>query len=204
MPIEYEPCSLCQNHAEYSCSHCGELVCANDARIRVICTNCLSQKHCEYRIRQAVCDDLESLEALVTLFWGDPMQLMFDQHFKVTEHPAIIAETNDGIGGFIFYTPFRKDWVLIIALGVLPQFQGCGIGRDLVAHVEKITKEQGRQRLFVVTTNDNLPALAFYQRVGFQLFEVIPNVVSQKLGGTFPGFAHIPIRDELRLRKQVI
>jgi ribosomal protein S18 acetylase RimI-like enzyme len=146
---------------------------------------------------------LESLEALVTLFWGDPMQLMFDQQFKVTEHPAFVAETDHKICGFIFYTPFQRDAVLIVALGVLPQFQGCGIGRDLIAHVEKYAKEHERQLLFVVTTNDNLPALAFYQRVGFQLFEVISDVVSQKLGGSFPGFANIPIRDELRLRKQV-
>lgn len=132
------------------------------------------------------------------------MQLMFDQQFKVTEHPAMIAENDNGIGGFLFYTPFRTDVVLILALGVLPQFQGCGIGRNLMSHIEKIAKEQGRQLLFVVTTNDNLPALAFYQRVGFQLFEVVPNVVSKKLGGSFPGFANIPIRDELRLQKHVI
>ena len=90
-----------------------------------------------------------------------------------------------------------------MAVGVLPQYQGRGIGRALITQVEKFAREQGRPRLFVVTTNDNLPALAFYQRLGFQLFEVVPNVVTQKLGGIFPGFANIPIRDELRLQKDV-
>ena len=168
-----------------------------------MCTTCDLPKACEYQIHQAFCEDVEVLQGLVKRFWGEPEQLMFDQRFIVTEYPAIVAECDNKIVGFIFYAPFREEVVLIMAVGVLPQYQGRGIGRSLISQVEKFAKEQGRQRLFVVTTNDNLPALAFYQRLGFQLFEVVPNVVSQKLGGIFPGFANIPIRDELRLQKYV-
>ena len=129
---------------------------------------------------------------------------MFEQDFTVSEYPAIVAESNNEINGFIFYTPFRDDAVLILALGVLPQYQGCGIGKALVVQVEKYTREQGRKQLYVVTTNDNLPALAFYQRLGFQLFEVIPDVVAEKLGGIQLGISNIPIRDELRLSKAIL
>jgi ribosomal protein S18 acetylase RimI-like enzyme len=103
--------------------------------------------------------------------------------------------------GFIFYKPFNEDTVLVVALGVLPQYQVCGIGCDLLAQVEAYAREQGRRRIVVVTTNDNLPALAFYQRVGFQIFEIIPNNIAKKLGGIQLGVANIPIRDELRLQK---
>lgn len=201
MPLEYERCSLCDNPAEYSCSKCGELVCANDAKIRIKCAKCSPPSHCEYEIRQALCEDVDSLSALVTLFWGDPVQLMFDQQFTVTDQPAFIAECNNKIAGFIFYTPFQDTTALIVALGVLPQYQGCGIGRDLIARVELFAKEQKRNRLLVVTTNDNLLALSFYQRAGFQLFEVVPGIIAEKIGGVQPGVAQIPIRDELRLRK---
>jgi ribosomal protein S18 acetylase RimI-like enzyme len=201
MPIDNEPCSLCGSQAEYSCSECGELICANDTRIRLKCTKCSSAGQREYTIHQAFCEDIEPLSALVTLFWGDSVQLMFDHHYKVTEQPAFIAESDNKIAGFIFYTPFQDDAVLIVALGVLPMYQGCGIGRDLVTRVEEFAKEQGRPRMLVVTTNDNLPALSFYQCVGFQLFEVIPDIIAEKLGGFQPGFAQIPIRDELRFRK---
>jgi ribosomal protein S18 acetylase RimI-like enzyme len=128
---------------------------------------------------------------------------MFDQQYTVTEQPAFIAKSDNKIAGFIFYTLFQDDAVLIVALGVLSQYQGCGIGRDLIAHVEQFAKEQERQRLLVVTTNDNLLALGFYQRAGFQLFEVVPDVVAQKLGRVHPGIANIPIRDELRFQKRV-
>ncbi|MFX1510835.1 MAG: GNAT family N-acetyltransferase [Promethearchaeota archaeon] len=129
------------------------------------------------------------------------MQRMFDQDFTVSEYPAIVAECDEKIAGFLFYTPFRQNAVLLLALGVLAHYQGCGIGKALVAHVEQFARDQGRFQLLVVTTNDNLPALGFYQRIGFQLFEVIPDVVAEKLGGIQEGVANIPIRDELRLRK---
>ncbi|MHA2427048.1 MAG: N-acetyltransferase family protein [Candidatus Hermodarchaeia archaeon] len=203
MPIEYEPCSLCDSPAEYSCSECGEQVCANNVRIRVVCTKCSSPKECKYTLHQAFSKDIEQLERLVTLFWGDPVQQMFDQQFKVTEQPAIVAESDDKIVGFLFYTPFHEDEILIVACGVLPRYQGCGIGKALITQIEKVAFEQGRERLLVVTTNDNLPALAFYQQIGFQLFEVVPNIVAKKLGGTLLGVANIPIRDELRMQKHL-
>ncbi len=203
MYANYESCSLCENQAEFSCFKCGKLICGNDARIRVVCTSCYIPKKCEYKIHQAFSEDVETIEEMVKLFWGDPKQLMFNQSFIVTEYPAIVVKNNGKLVGFISYTPFDDDAVLILALGILPQFQGCGIGKELVAHIEKIAQKQGHQRLLVVTTNDNLPALAFYQRIGFQLYEVVPNVVAQKLGGLYPGIADIPIRDELRLQKRV-
>jgi ribosomal protein S18 acetylase RimI-like enzyme len=166
-----------------------------------LCAKCSSPKQCEYQIHEKGHEDIESLEGLVKLFWGDPVQLMFDQCFTILEQPAYLAKRNNTIVGFIFYTPFREDAMLIVALGILPQFQGCGIGRELVTHVEKFARDQGRRQLLVVTTNDNLPAVAFYQHIGFQLYEVVPNNIAEKLGGIQLGVANIPIRDELRLRK---
>lgn len=128
---------------------------------------------------------------------------MFDQDFTVSEYPAIVAENEEKIAGFIFYTPFRDDAVLILALGVLPEYQGCGVGKALVGQVEQFAREEERSQLLVVTTNDNLLALAFYQHQGFQLFEVIPDIVAEKLGRIQEGLANIPIRDELRLRKRL-
>ena len=51
-------------------------------------------------------------------------------------------------------------------------------------------------------TNDNLPALYFYQRRGYYVTEWIPNGVAQHAkDASLPGFGGIPIRDEVRLEK---
>lgn len=201
MQGKYTQCSFCSNPAEYVCAKCGQLACAQDVHIRAVCIDCNSVEQQEYQIHQAVCEDSEALEELVTLFWGNPVQLMFDESFRVVEQPAFVAESANQIVGFLFYTPFRERAVLIVAVGVLPKYQGKGIGKALIARVEAFAKDAGRSQLLVVTTNDNLPALAFYQRLGFQLFEVVPDIIGEKLGGLQPGVAKIPIRDELRLRK---
>ena len=60
-----------------------------------------------------------------------------------------------------------------------------------------------KKRLFVSTSNDDLPALAFYQTNGFQIYEVKPNVIAMKHGKIISGIAGLPVRDELRLQKTV-
>ena len=58
-------------------------------------------------------------------------------------------------------------------------------------------------RLLVATTNDNLPALYFYQRHGYRLTELIPNSVADHTHQEEAGFAGIPVRDEVRLEKRL-
>jgi len=54
------------------------------------------------------------------------------------------------------------------------------------------------------TTNDNLPALYFYQRRGWVITELVAGsmVPHAKLPGG-RGFAGIPVRDEVRLEKRL-
>jgi len=58
-----------------------------------------------------------------------------------------------------------------------------------------------KKRLLVSTSNDDLPALAFYQSIGFQIYEVKPNVIAEKHNEILAGIGGLPVRDELRLRK---
>lgn len=58
-------------------------------------------------------------------------------------------------------------------------------------------------RLWLITTNDNVGALVFYQKAGFRLVAVYPDAVNQarKLKPQIPLVAEngIPIRDEIEL-----
>jgi ribosomal protein S18 acetylase RimI-like enzyme len=197
----YNRCHLCEKHSEFQCSVCNQFTCGNDGRIRIVCTDCLREQKCTYSIHPATCDDVATIEEMVQLFWGDPVQLMFERQYTVAQEPAIVAESDKNIIGFISYSDFNQNTVLIVALGILPGYQGCGIGQVLVKQIEEYARGQGKQQLLVVTSNDNLPALAFYQRLGFQLYDVATDVIAKKLGGLHLGIANIPIRDELRLRK---
>ena len=81
--------------------------------------------------------------------------------------------------------------------------QGEGIGTALINIVKETAKAKGCRRLWLITTNDNLNALRFYQKRGFHLTAIYPNALeaSRKLKHGIPMKAAngIPIRDELEL-----
>jgi len=80
---------------------------------------------------------------------------------------------------------------------------GTGVGSALIAAVRKIAQSANCARLWLITTNDNMHALRFYQKRGFRLVAVHPNALehSRKLKPEIPlvGFDGIPLRDELEL-----
>src|SRR5207237_799381 len=76
-----------------------------------------------------------------------------------------------------------------------------GVGGHLVAEAELLARRLGLQRVVVATSNDNLPALYFYQRRGYRMTELVVNSVVAHTGQEVAGFAGIPVRDEVRLQK---
>ena len=76
-----------------------------------------------------------------------------------------------------------------------------GIGSALIDSVKRVAWLQGCRRIWLITTNDNTPALRFYQRRGFSLVAVYRNAIagSRKLKPEIPlaGVDGIPIRDEI-------
>jgi N-acetylglutamate synthase-like GNAT family acetyltransferase len=83
------------------------------------------------------------------------------------------------------------------------QQPGAGIGSSLLQAVKERAEGAGCRRLWLITTNDNLEALKFYQQKGFELVAVHRNAleVSRQLKPQIPetGRHGIPLRDEVEL-----
>lgn len=58
-------------------------------------------------------------------------------------------------------------------------------------------------RLVVATSNDDVPALYLYQRLGFVLTGIKVGAILRHHGGEERGFAGIPVRDELQLERRL-
>jgi GNAT superfamily N-acetyltransferase len=95
------------------------------------------------------------------------------------------------------------DALHIAALATDPMWQRSGVGGYLVAEAELLARRLNLNRLVVSTTNDNLPALYFYQRRGYRLTELVPDSVIIHTHQQVAGFAGIPTRDEIRLEKRL-
>lgn len=115
-----------------------------------------------------------------------------------TELPGFIVEKEGNIIGLITYT-FKNGDCEIVSLDSVVEDQG--IGTKLIEMVLVEAREQNCRRVWLITTNDNIRAIRFYQKRGFQLIAVYPDEVtrSRKIKPEIPllGDDGIPLRDEL-------
>lgn len=85
--------------------------------------------------------------------------------------------------------------------------EGMGIGSALVGAVKAAAVSAKCNRIWLITTNDNLTALRFYQKRGFVLAAVYPNALEQsrKLKPEIPfvGRHGIQLRDEIELEMRL-
>jgi GNAT superfamily N-acetyltransferase len=85
--------------------------------------------------------------------------------------------------------------------------EGQGVGTLLVESVQEAARAAGCRRFFLITTNDNLNALRFYQRRGFRLAALRPGAVdaSRQIKPSIPltGEYGIAIHDELELENDL-
>ena len=76
-----------------------------------------------------------------------------------------------------------------------------GIGTALINKVKEYSKENNCIRLKLITTNDNIRGIEFYQRRGFTFANIYINAIenSRKLKPEIPMYADngLPIRDEI-------
>jgi ribosomal protein S18 acetylase RimI-like enzyme len=82
-----------------------------------------------------------------------------------------------------------------------------GAGTALIEAAGQLARRQGCARLWVITTNDNVDALRFYQRRGFCLVRVHRGAVDRSRAMLKPeipsvGAYGIPLRDEIELERQ--
>lgn len=79
--------------------------------------------------------------------------------------------------------------------------EGLGLGTALIEAVKLIARAAGCTRLWLITTNDNIQAIRWYQKRGFNFAAIYINALeeSRKLKPEIPliGAEGLPLRDEI-------
>jgi GNAT superfamily N-acetyltransferase len=132
--------------------------------------------------------------------WDAEIIVVHGEVFRPAELPGFAACAGEEIIGLLTYR-MDKDACEIMTLN--SWHAGNGIGSALIEAARQAASREKRQRLFIVTTNDNTAALRFYQKQGFTIAAVRLNVMEQsrKIKPEIPptGVDGIPIRDEIEL-----
>lgn len=115
-----------------------------------------------------------------------------------TKLDGFVALDGEKIIGLITYM-FEDDECEICSLNSF--IENRGIGTSLINKVIEIAKGKKCTRIKLITTNDNIRAMEFYQRRGFIFSNIYKNAIedSRKIKPEIPMFAEngLPIRDEI-------
>lgn len=187
--------------APYRCARTGEYICLEHARLDVVSVS-TRMRLPPLPVRAAQPGDYPVIREMALMYWGETEVKCFDRHYDVLALPALLAFSDEQVAGVLSYA-LEEDRLNIVMLNVHPEYQGRRTARSLLAMAEAEARAHGLSRLVVATSNDDLPALYLYQRWGFVITEVKPGAILAHHGREEPGFAHIPVRDEIRLERRL-
>ncbi len=151
-------------------------------------------------IRSITREDQPRLRKFWVERWGGEIIVAHGVVYHVDTMDGFLALDGKEIVGLITLA-HSQDSCEIVSIDSIHEDKG--VGTSLLEAVIQAAREKGCKRLFLITTNDNLQALGFFQKRGFELSALRRGAVNEsrkiKLGIPLTGHDDIPIRDELEL-----
>jgi GNAT superfamily N-acetyltransferase len=162
-----------------------------------------------FEIRTGTPADHDWTRSILKQFWASTQIVSRGRVRDAAELPRLVAWHGTEPVGLLTYEitaqgPSKAlEIVTHNAVGDPARAGVGGIGTLLLAAAKSLARAHGCARLWLVTTNDNTPALRFYQRREFDLValhrDAIRNARSLKPEMPEIGLDSIPVRHELEL-----
>jgi ribosomal protein S18 acetylase RimI-like enzyme len=154
--------------------------------------------HPDVSVRNAGPADRAWVEQQLIASWGSTTMVSHGQVHDATQLPTLVAVRKDALVGLATLR-FDQDECELLTIEAL--CKQAGVGSALLDAVSHEAVRRGCTRLWLITTNDNLDAIRFYQRRGMRLVAVHPGTVdrARELKPSIPevGEYGIPLHDEL-------
>jgi len=155
-------------------------------------------------LRRLTQDDLPRLRQFWTEHWGGEEMISRGRVYRPEQLEGFVAEDgNEWIGLLTFF--IEAGECEVTSLDSLRA--GQGIGSMLIDRAIAEARARNCKRLFLITTNDNLNALGFYQKRGFELVTLYRSAVneSRRIKPSIPlvGMNGIPLRDEIEMEMRL-
>ena len=151
-------------------------------------------------LRRLSSNDLPRLRQFWSEHWGGEEMIARGKVYRPEQLEGFVVEDGEAWIGLLTFAVEGRECE-VTSLDSLRESQG--IGSKLIEQVIKEARGRGCKRLFLITTNDNLNALGFYQKRGFELVAIYRGAVNQsrkmKPGIPLVGYNNIPLRDEIEL-----
>jgi N-acetylglutamate synthase-like GNAT family acetyltransferase len=151
-------------------------------------------------VRERSSEDQEWILQVITENWGSTRIVTRGRIHDVENIGGYIAEKDGEPVGVLTFQIYGRECELI-SMNSLER--GVGIGTALLDVLREKAKENECRGIWMITTNDNVDAMRFYQKKGFFFVNVHRDAVvaARRLKPEIPeiGLYGIPIRDEIEL-----
>lgn len=151
-------------------------------------------------VRPLGADERAWARDVLTERWGGVSAVSRGAVHDLTMLPTLVAELDGERAGLATYR-IADDACELVTLDALRERSG--VGTALIDAVAEEARAAGAERLWLITSNDNLPAVRFYQRRGLDLVAVHHDAITRAriLKPAIPQFGidGIAIRHELEL-----
>lgn len=171
-----------------------------DQRTPGIDTSSIVPKGADFEVRPLGPEDRQWMHRVLNQYWASSRIYSKGRLTDAADLPGFAAFRDGTPVGLITYRVEGEDCEIVTHNSLA----GCGgIGSCLLAAVRHEARELGCKRLWLVTTNDNTPAMRFYQRRDFDLVCIDRDVMhsARRMKPDIPdrGLDDIPIRHEIEL-----
>ena len=149
-------------------------------------------------------DDRAWLRGVLRDGWGGELMVGAGRPFSPAEHDGFVAGDRAGV------VTYRVE-AGACEITLIESFEpGRGIGSALLRAVVDVARAAGADRVWLVTTNDNVRARAWYEHRGFRVTAVREGAVDEARRRWKPSIplrneeTGLPIRDEIELELPVV
>ena len=153
-----------------------------------------------FQIREIRSKDRSWIAEFAAQSWGSGIIISRRKRYDIVKLRGFVAIQNHEYAGLITLA-IEEDECQVISLDAI--IENIGIGTSLINQTIAYGRQHGCRRVWLITTNDNTPALRFYQTRGFRLKAIYPGEIeySRELKPEIPlfGLDSIPIQDEIEL-----
>jgi ribosomal protein S18 acetylase RimI-like enzyme len=151
-------------------------------------------------IRPAGPADHPAIVEALQQFWGTVIAVGHGVSYDASTLPALLSVQDGRLDGLLTYH-LSAEGLEVVTIDAVERRRG--VGTALLEAAIETARAARAHRLWLVTTNDNLDALRFYQRRGLRITSVAPGAVdrSRLVKPSIPlvGAYGIEIHDELTL-----
>lgn len=155
-------------------------------------------------IQRIIPDNRAAVNAFIKENWFTTAMVLRGRVIDMTKTDGYFASQGGKIIGLVTYI-FYQDVCEITSLDSLAENRG--LGTRLLDMAVDAARENGCSRVVLITTNDNIRAIRFYQKRGFDMAHLYRNAldVSRRLKPEIPliGEDSIPLRHEIEFEMEL-